>query len=80
MPYILRLRQAIRGCGPTLAEVSARLCGEWSDPLGHSRRSRARTTTSAQYSFLGGNDRLICFRSRATAAAFFRLRFAVGVS
>lgn len=46
----------------------------------HSCRSLTRITTSAQYSFLGGNDRLICFRSRATAAAFFRLRFAVGVS
>jgi hypothetical protein len=33
-----------------------------------------------QYSFFGGIDRFISLRNRATAAAFFRLRFAVGVS
>ena len=33
-----------------------------------------------QYSFLGGNDRFIYLRSRATAVAFFLLRLAVGVS
>jgi len=34
----------------------------------------------AQYRFLGGNDRLICLRRRATAAAFLRLRSVVGFS
>ena len=33
-----------------------------------------------QYRFFGGNDRLICLRRRATAAAFLRLRSAVGFS
>jgi hypothetical protein len=33
-----------------------------------------------QYIFFGGIDRFISLRKRATAAAFFRLRFAVGVS
>ncbi|OLL30094.1 hypothetical protein BTH42_19075 [Burkholderia sp. SRS-W-2-2016] len=33
-----------------------------------------------QYRFFGGNDRLICLRRRATAAAFLRLRSVVGFS
>lgn len=36
--------------------------------------------TLGQYIFFGGIERLISLRRRATAAAFFRLRFAVGVS
>jgi hypothetical protein len=40
----------------------------------------SRLRTSAQYIFFGGIDRRICLRNLATAAAFFRLRSAVGFS
>jgi hypothetical protein len=44
--------------------------------------SPARTPPSlfCQYIFFGGRDRRICLRNLATAAAFFRLRSALGVS
>ena len=44
------------------------------------RNTMAARHASGQYRFFGGNDRLICLRRRATAAAFLRLRSVVGFS
>ena len=35
---------------------------------------------ACQYNFFGGSERRMCFRNRATAAAFLRLRSVVGFS
>lgn len=85
----LRRRMAVKlACGRTKTRPSFS-CGCHAGPQPHEWCASTvkmefltctRRWTVDQYSFLGGNDRFICLCSRATAAAFFLLRLAVGAS
>jgi hypothetical protein len=48
--------------------------------FGNVRPRWSMSDMPGQYIFFGGNERRICLRNLATAAAFFRLRFDVGFS